>query len=97
MSILSGFFQTFFGIIIVEQLMDLFSQIFNDVLCAYRKTFGCEDVLFKVIDLWKNVLDSNNFAHTILINLSKAFDCVPHGFLITMVFQIMLADLYPVI
>ncbi len=43
----------------------------------------CENVLLKVIDLWKNALDSNNFACTILIDLSKAFDCVSLGLLIT--------------
>ncbi len=40
-------------------------------------------VLLKIIDLWKNALDSNIFAGTILIDFSKAFDCVPHGLLIT--------------
>ncbi len=72
-----------FEIIIAEQLMDFFSLIFNDIMCVYRKTYGCEHVLLKVIDLCKNALDSNNFASTILIDLSEAFDCVPQGFLIT--------------
>ncbi len=53
------------------------------MLCAYRNKYGCEYVLLKVIDLWKNALDSNNCAGTILIDLSKAFYCVPHGLLIT--------------
>ncbi len=77
------FFSNIFEIIIAEQLMDFYSLIFNDMLCAYRKTYGCEHVLLKIIDLWKHALDSNNFAGTILIDLSKAFDCVPHGLLIT--------------
>ncbi len=56
-------------------------------MCGYHKKYGCEHVLLKVIDLWKNELDSNNFAGTIPIDLSKAFDCVPlpYGFLITTV------------
>ncbi len=81
-SILSVFSKVF-EVIIAEQLMDFFSNIFNDMLCAYRKKYGCEHVLLKVIDSWKNALDSNKFAGTILIDLSKAFDCVPHGLLIT--------------
>ncbi len=63
--------------------MDFFCLIFNDMLCAYHKKYGCEHVLLKVIDLWKNTLDSNNFAGTILIDLSKAFDYMPHRLLIT--------------
>ncbi len=72
-----------FLVIIAEQLMDFVGQIFNDMFYAYRKMYVCEHVLLKVIDLWKHAIDSNIFAGTILIDLSKAFDCVPHGILIT--------------
>ncbi len=67
-SILS-IFSNVFEIIIAELLMYFFNLIFNDMLCAYRKMHGCEHALLKVIDLWKNALDSNNFAGTILIDL----------------------------
>ncbi len=66
MSILSVFSKVF-QIIIAEQLMDFFKPIFNEMWCVYRKMYGCDHVLLKVSDLWKNALDSNNFASTILI------------------------------
>ncbi len=78
---LLSIFSKDFEIIIAEQLMEFFSLIVYDILCTYRKMYGCEHVLLKVIDLWKNALDSNNFAGIILIDLSKAFDCVLHGLL----------------
>ncbi len=43
---------------------------------------GCEHVLIKLVDSWKNALDDNQFASIILIDLSKAFHCVSHGRLI---------------
>ncbi len=71
-----------FESIIAEQLIEHFKDIFNDMLCAYRKKYGCEHVLVKLINLWKYALDEDNFAGTLLIDLSKAFDCMPHGLLI---------------
>ncbi len=38
-------FSNVFDTIIAEQLMDFFCQIFNDMLCAYRKKYGCKHVL----------------------------------------------------
>ncbi len=33
--------------------------------------------------MWEKALDENKFASTVLMDLSKAFDCVLHGLLIT--------------
>ncbi len=74
-------FSKVFESIIAEQLIAHFKDIFNDMLCAYRKN-GCEHVLVKLIDSWIYALDEDNFAGTLLIDLSKAFDCMPHGLLI---------------
>ncbi len=62
--------------------MDYFKSIFNETLCAYRKKYGTEHVLIKLIDWWKFALDENKYAGTVLMDLSKAFDWVPYGFLI---------------
>ncbi len=76
-----------FKSIIAEQLIEHFKDIFNDMLCAHRKKYGCEHVLVKLIDSWKYALDEDNFAGTLLIDLSKAFDCMPHGLLIAYEFM----------
>ena len=36
----------------------------------------------RLIERWKNALDNNKIVGTILMDLSKAFDCIPHDLLI---------------
>ncbi len=71
-----------FEIVISDQLIEYFNEIFNVLLCAYRKKYGCQHVLVKVLDSWKKALDNNEFAGTMLFDLSKAFDCMLHALLI---------------
>ncbi len=62
--------------------MEYFKSIFNDMLCAYRKKYGTEHGVIKLIDSWKCALDENTFVGTVSMVLSKAIDCIPHGLLI---------------
>ncbi len=75
-------FSKVFETIIAEQLMEYIKSIFNEKLCAYRKKYGTEHVLIKLIDSWKFALNDKKYAGTVLMDLSKAFDCVPYGLLI---------------
>ncbi len=34
-------------------IMEYFRCIYNDMLCAYSKRYGCEHVVIKLIDSWK--------------------------------------------
>jgi hypothetical protein len=54
----------------------------NPVLSAFRKGYGCQTALLKVIEDWKKALDQNRYVAAILMDLSKAFDCLPHDLLI---------------
>ena len=38
--------------------------------------------LFKILQTWQQVLDNGGFIGTILMDLSKACDCIPHNLLI---------------
>jgi hypothetical protein len=51
-------------------------------LSAFRKGYGCQTALLKVIEDWKKALDQNKYVAAILMDLSKAFDCLPHDLLI---------------
>ena len=75
-------FSKIFEVVIADQLIAFFKHIFNSLLCAYRKKYGCEHVLVKVLDMWKTALDNNDFAGTLIFDLTKAFDCMQHALLI---------------
>ncbi len=76
-------FSKVFETIIAQQLMEYFTSIFDNMLCAYCKKYGTEHVLIKLIDSWKYALDNHNVVRTILMDLSKSFDCIPHGLLVS--------------
>ena len=38
--------------------------------------------ILKVIEDWKKALDDNKYIAAILMDLSKAFDCIPHDLLL---------------
>ena len=39
-------------------------------------------MLIRLIENWKQLLDNQKFVGTVLMDLSKAFDCIPHDLLI---------------
>ena len=51
-------------------------------LSAYRKNFSSQNVLLRLIEQWRQHLDSNKIVGAVLMDLSKTFDCLPHDLLI---------------
>jgi hypothetical protein len=47
-----------------------------------RPGFGCQTARLKIIEDWKKALDDNKCIAAILMDLSKAFDCLPHKLLL---------------
>ena len=66
-----------------DQLHGHFSTIFNDLLSAFRRGYSCQALLIKMIDDWKVSLDNKEFVGAIFMDLSKAFDCLPPGLLVS--------------
>ena len=51
-------------------------------MCAYREGHSTQHLLLKLIDRWRKCLDKSGVVGTILMDLSKAFDSLPHDLLI---------------
>ena len=52
-------------------------------LCAFRKGHGCQTTLLRLLEDWKKALDNNKYLAAILMDLSKAFVCLPHAILVS--------------
>lgn len=65
-----------------NQLSEYSKDILSDFISTYRKNYGCENTLQRLIGDWRASLDNREVVAVILLDLSKAFDYVPHGLLL---------------
>ena len=64
------------------QLTEHFSGILSPFLSAYRKDYNCEAVLLRLIEDWRMDLDQKKTVGIVSMDLSKAFDLIPHNLLL---------------
>ena len=80
-SVLPGFSKVFERWIL-DQMLEHVNLILSDKISAYRKGFSSQHVLLKLTEEWRKYLDNNQLVGAVLMDLSKAFDCIPHELLI---------------
>jgi len=81
LSVLSAF-SKIFERLIHNQLASYTNDIFSPYISAYRKHHSTQHVLVRLIEEWRQGIDQNKHVGAILMDLSKAFDCIPHDLLI---------------
>ena len=64
-----------------RQLVEHFAAILSPFLSAYRRGYSCEAVLLHLIESWRQDLDKGKTVGSVLLDLSKAFDLIPHNLL----------------
>ena len=64
------------------QLSAHFEIMFNPFLGAFRPGMGCQSTLLRLVEDWRRALDNGEYVSAILMDLSKAFDCLPHDLLL---------------
>ncbi|KAL9954029.1 hypothetical protein ACROYT_G041517 [Oculina patagonica] len=68
--------------ILHTQITERFESIFHDFMFAYRKFHGCPAALLTLTERWKEQLDKREVIGAAAIDLSKAFDCLPHDLIL---------------
>ena len=81
MSILNCFSKVYENVIKNELLKSMNVHL-SPFIAAYRKNYNTQHVLLRLLEEWREHLDNNKIVGGILMDLSKAFDCVPHDLLL---------------
>ena len=68
--------------ILYNQVYEYINPKFHSYLSGFRKRHSCQDVLMRMTEDIRQSLDRGLTLGIIAIDLSKAFDCMPHGLLL---------------
>ena len=68
--------------ILYDQLHKCVETFLNNLICGFRKAYSTQHALFRPLQKWQKELDSSRIVETILMDLSKAHDCLPHDLII---------------
>ena len=67
---------------LLDQMLPFVDNMMSSFLSACRSRYSTQHVLLRLIEQWRDCLDNNKVVGGILMDLSKAFDCLPHDLLI---------------
>ena len=65
-----------------KRLSDYVEYIFNVILWGFRKAHSTQHALFRLLQSWQNELYKKGMVAKVLMDLCKAYDCIPHDLLI---------------
>ena len=67
--------------VIYDQLSQYLDKYLNSLLCGFRKAHSSKHALFKLLQALQEELDKSGYVRTILMDLSKAYNTLPHDVL----------------
>ena len=67
---------------ICEQTLNQYEPFFIEILCGFSKAHSTQQALFKLWVSWQNSIDKQEVVVSVLMDLSKACDSLPHDLLL---------------
>ena len=71
-----------FETLVHTRISPYFEDIFHKHVFAYRKHHGTDTALLRLTEQWRKELDQHNIIGIVSMDLSKAFDTLPHELLV---------------
>ena len=68
--------------ILKTKLVKKMNNLVSPSISAYRESYNTQHVLIRLIEEWRKNLDNNYFIRGVLMDLSKASNCIPHDLVI---------------
>ena len=68
--------------VIYEQASNYFEPFFNEILCGFRKAYSTQHPSFELLTSWQTSLSRGGFVGSILMDLSKVYDCLKDDLLL---------------
>ena len=65
-----------------KQITSLINPKLSKLLCGIKEGYSSQDALFRVIEQCRKILDRSGKVGMVLMDLSKAYDCIPHNLLL---------------
>ena len=68
--------------LLCKQVIFFIDPLLSSFQCGFRKEFGAQDCLLAMLEHWKSEVDRTQGLGALLMDLSKAFDCLSHELII---------------
>ena len=80
-SVLSSFSKVFERLL-KKQMVPFMESKLSDILCGFREGHSTQHALFRVVETIRRCIDQSGVCGMVLMDLSKAYDCLPHDLLL---------------
>ena len=64
-----------------DQLSKYMEDKLSPLLCGFRKKYSTQHTLLHMTERWRHCLDNSGAIAAVLMDLSKAYDCIPYDLL----------------
>lgn len=71
-----------FETLVHSRISPYFEDIFHEYVLAYRKSHGTDTALLGLTEQWKKELANHNIIGLVSMDLSKAFNTLPHDLIV---------------